>query len=132
MKPFFFTWPPPSQRPSPRVGLRQFSVGRCCTGRGVALVSFSPSTPTFNASVRRGAMGVVGNGQHAPSLAMVGAWCPAGNAPARVGLRQLFFERWCTGRAKTFLPCVTSTTTFNSPVRRGTTGVVGNGIMKKY
>ena len=44
-----------------RVGLRlrQISSGRCCTGRGWALVSFSVSTTTFNTFVTGGMLGGV-------------------------------------------------------------------------
>ena len=46
-----------------RVGVRQISFGRCCTGRGGALVRASPSSKNFNSSVLEGATGVVvGNG----------------------------------------------------------------------
>ena len=47
----------PASNAAPRVGLRQFSPGRYCTGRGGALVSFNTSTSAFNMSVTRGMLG---------------------------------------------------------------------------
>ena len=116
------------------VGVRQFIFDRCCTGRGGALVFCSTSSTTFNASVRRGTTGVVEDGPHEPGLAMVGAWFSAGNASrVGVGVRQFFFDRCCTGRGGSLVSCSTSSTTFNSSMRRGTTGVVvGRGINKKF
>ena len=113
-------------------GLRQNSFWRrCCTGRGGALVRFSPSTNSFNSSVLGGTTGVVGNGPHEPGLAiMVGAWFPAGNAP-RVGLRQFSSGRCCTGRWDALVFFSPASNIFNLPVLKGTTGAAGNGIGKK-
>ena len=116
---------------APRVGLRQFSFGRCCAGRRGALILFGTSTNNnFNPSMVRGTTGMVGPSQQEPGLVMVEAWFPAGNAPARVGLlRQISSERCCIGRRGAFVLFGTSTNNnFTPSVVRGTTGVVGNGI----
>jgi len=63
---------------------------------------------------------------------MVGAWFPAaGNAP-RVGLRQFFSGRWCTGHGGVLVFSNTSANSSHPPRVRGTTGVVGHGINNKY
>ena len=122
----------PAAGNAPRVGLRQFFSGRWCTGRGGPLGFFSTSTATFNLPVVRGSTRVGGDDPHEPGRVMVGAWFLAGNTP-RVGLRQFFSGRCCTGRGGAFVFSSTSTTTFNLPVVRGMTGVVvGDGISKKY
>ena len=115
----------PRVPPVPRVGLKR-------PGRGGA--TFFPGTPTttFNLPARRGTTGVAGNGPHEPGPAiMVGAWFLAGNAP-RGGLRPLFSGRCRTGRRGAIFFPGTPTTMFDSPVGRGNTGVVGNGINEKY
>ena len=76
---------------------------------------------------------VVGRCPPAPGrVDRVGAWFPAGGNAPRVGLRPFSSGRCCTGRGWALVCFSKSTTTSNPPVRRGTTGVVGNGINIKY
>ncbi len=63
---------------------------------------------------------------------MVGAWFPAaGNAP-RVGLRQFVSGRCCNGHGGVLVFSNTSANSSHPPRVRGTTGVVGHDMNKKY